>query len=214
MKLFLIAPLLLVGCGGDDDSKPDAGPIVPTFKGRVCILKDLRNLSTCESSGAGGLEVMLGESSATTAADGGFTLPKPDASIIYFRVQAASRTVVTSSKYVASTNGAPVVVPAVDSDRLAIILAANAAPAGGGAILVEAGRTGVTLSSTPPSTPLYSTGSLDTWDGTSTGPGNALLPGIMAADTDMTYTLPGGVQGAIFDVPVSSGGVTFVRAML
>ena len=209
-KVGLAVFLLVVGCGGDEDTSPDAAPFVPTFKGRVCILKDLRDLMTCGNAGAGGLTIKLGDTSATTAEDGQFTLPRPNAPGISYVVAAGPSTVATSSSYVASTSSALPVVPAVDSDRLAQILAANAAPAGG-AILIDAGRLGVTISSTPPSTPLYSGASLTVWNGTETGAGTVLIPGFSVADVDVIYTV-GSTQSATYDVPVLSGGVTVVRA--
>lgn len=69
------------GGGGGGDATGDGGPDgmalavdANEFDGRVCLLADVRDFETCEPTGAGGLTVRLGTATATTAADGTFTI--------------------------------------------------------------------------------------------------------------------------------------------
>jgi hypothetical protein len=60
------------GVGTGDAGVSDAGVQV---SGRVCVLGDLRQLTRCNATGAGGLKVALGTGSGTTNADGTFAFP-------------------------------------------------------------------------------------------------------------------------------------------
>lgn len=97
--------LLLAACGGSDDyaidpdhgtnppppgGKHDAGFSVndgttddavvdatAMLAGRVCLFSDARAFTTCQSTGVGGLTVKLDTQTATTNADGTFTMAMP-----------------------------------------------------------------------------------------------------------------------------------------
>lgn len=222
-KLMLLVSLG-VGCGGDGDGNDppttDAPPNVPTMRAQVCIVKDLRTPETCETTNAVGLTVELGGATATTAADGTFTIAIPPAGTTAYVVRGSNaviRTVSTSSRYAATQLSATLpIVPVVDADRFQRTLAdsAVALAAGQGAILVKSARIGATVAATPVSAfaPIYSDSEVFLWNGTKIGTtGTALVAGLPAGDADLVYTAPGGTQTADFDVPVLDGAVTILN---
>lgn len=101
---------LLVACragGGDDEfpiepgGTPGTGTMVdaavvdaPDFDamsmiaGRVCLIADLRALTACASTGAGGITVTLGASSAITSDSGEFTIAAPSGANLVWRASA------------------------------------------------------------------------------------------------------------------------------
>jgi len=61
---------------------PDAGAPGTALSGRVCLLGDPRDLSSCASAGAGDLTVTLGTKTATTSDDGTFAIERPEGSAL------------------------------------------------------------------------------------------------------------------------------------
>ena len=70
-----------------DAFDPDA---VMQLAGRVCVVRDLRALSTCAMSGAGGITVKLGTRTATTMDDGKFTMMTPSGTNLVWRASGAA----------------------------------------------------------------------------------------------------------------------------
>src|SRR6476660_1845280 len=75
-------PIMPGGGGSGSSSMPDASiggdeDGGSTLTGRVCLVSDARRPTTCAGSGADGLTVTVGGSTATTAADGSFSLTRP-----------------------------------------------------------------------------------------------------------------------------------------
>jgi hypothetical protein len=69
-----------------DAFDPDA---MQTIAGRVCLVTDLRALSTCAPIGAGNITVTLGTRSATTSDSGAFTIVKPAGTNLVWRASGA-----------------------------------------------------------------------------------------------------------------------------
>lgn len=70
------APLAIDGSTGDGGAMID---------GRVCLVSDLRALSTCAPTGAGNIVVTLGTRTATTSDSGAFSIATPSGSNLVWR---------------------------------------------------------------------------------------------------------------------------------
>ena len=109
MRRVLLLAVLVVACkaSSDDDfpvvpggggpggtgTQPDAPAIdaldfdaLQYLVGRVCLVTDLRALTTCAGTGAGGLTVTLGTQTTTTTDSGAFTMMKPSGTNLVWRV--------------------------------------------------------------------------------------------------------------------------------
>ncbi len=138
------------------DGSGDGGDANLTIAGRVCAVSDLRNLASCATTGVGGLTVALGNRTATTAANGDFTIAMPTGTNLTWRV--------TGSNFVTSVmelGGAPS-IPTIDAVTYTELQTANGviAQASQGAIvarLVKANLpvTGAVALASP--TPQYAT---------------------------------------------------------
>lgn len=98
------------------DAPGDTGPITA----RVCLLTaNLRTLSGCASTGAGNLTVTLGTETATTSADGTFTLmPPADSSGLHWVVTGVG--VVPSAVRFGATVTLPVFEDAAYAEMIAL----------------------------------------------------------------------------------------------
>jgi hypothetical protein len=213
--------------GGQIDAPTDgASDAVPgdggTIVGRVCLLSDLRDLTTCASTGAAGLTVTLGSGSATTGSatttdDGSFMLMKPAATAgLLWQVTGA--TIVTSSM----AFGAQTRIPAVTSSDYAALQGGNGVVAaiGQGAVMAritQAGSplAGATASASPASQQyqVYYAGSNATqWGKSATDTtGTAWLPGFASTQPAVvTVAASGGTPSATFSVTVPDSGIAFV----
>jgi len=109
-RVLLLAVLVVVACkpASDDDDFPvvpgGSGPggtgtlpdapeadaldfdALQVIVGRVCLVADLRALTTCAAAGAGGLTVTLGTSSTTTTGNGAFAIMAPSGTNLVWRV--------------------------------------------------------------------------------------------------------------------------------
>lgn len=202
--------------GASDAVPGDAG----TIAGRVCLLSDVRDLTSCASTGAAGLTVTLGTGSgagsATTADDGSFTLTKPAGTGLLWQVTGA--TIVTSSM----AFGTQTIIPAVTSTDYGNLQGSNgvvAAP-GQGAVMAritQAGSplAGATASANPASQQylVYYAGSdANQWNTTATDArGTAWLPGLATTQPAIvTVAAAGGTPSATFNVTVPDMGIAFV----
>ncbi|MBX3158777.1 MAG: hypothetical protein KF773_22610 [Deltaproteobacteria bacterium] len=161
-----------------------------TITGRVCLLVDLRRLSTCAVQ-APGITVTLGTSVAITAADGTFTIQVPLGSTLVWRVGGANLT----TSVIPFSAAAPLLPVIRDADYLDLLtsngvllsdlqgsvvarLVRNGAPLPGAAVAVA------------PTTPFpvfYDGNSALVWNQNATGPaGLAWIPG---ADATQPLTL-------------------------
>ena len=211
--------------GGDDVGdffpQPDGPPADQALgdanamiTGRVCLLGDVRVPASCAATGAGGITVVLGTASATTADDGMFSLVSPGGTNLVWLAGAAG--LVTSVVPVSTSNILPVLTAADYDDMLAtngVILNADQSSI----ILYVRDATGplagagVTVS--PPATfpSMHDTANKSVWVAGDTGtigvswtPGVNTLPGVAS----VTVGPPAGAAQQ-FTLPVQDGTITF-----
>ena len=208
-------PVTTQGGGGGGGASPG------TLIGRVCLVNDPRSLSTCSDTGAGGLTVAIGGTTATTTANGEFVMNTPTAGN-------TSMISVTGTGIVPSTQAltANAQIPVINQQLFDQMVAATGitTTAGTGSIMatVVRGRepvAGVTATATPSPAfgPFFDGTSPTAWTLNPTGtmgvvwfPGAAVNMPVNVTFTDpatQTETTVGGVQ-------VIDGGVTFVEGVL
>jgi hypothetical protein len=182
--------------------------------GSVCFIEDARNPTTCATTGAGGLTVMLGTRTAMTMDDGTFTI----------RVVAGASNVwrVTGTNIVSSamTVGASTAIPALSAAVYADMVATNNANfASTGAIIAKlttnnAPVVGATVTVAPggATNARYDGADEITWDPNTTGPlGVAWAPGITPTNTEsLTVTNAGLNTTTVNDVPVFTDKITWL----
>jgi len=188
--------------------------------GRVCVLADPRVFGVCAPTGAGGLLVQLGNSSAITGGTGSFSMPAPTGTNLNFTVSGPS--IVTSSQPLTAAN----TIPVLTQDLFGQVLAANGITLtqGSGSILasiVDRGGnpvSGVTATSTPSPAfgPFFdgTTPTAFTLDATGAR-GVVLFPGVNVGPASLTFSdLATSGETTIDGVQVVDGGVTFVDTVL
>jgi hypothetical protein len=184
------------------------------FVGRVCLLTDIRDFETCASTGAGGLTVRLGTATATTTADGSFTIDGQTGSGLVWRITGPN--IVSTFEPLADY-----FIPAILKTDFDAMRAASADPdvtlvPGEGSMMVFVSRngqgvTGATATVTPQAfyQPFYDGATEFAFTQTSTSNfGIVWVPGLDVG----TATVAVGtttVSGPIFD-----GGITFANLIL
>lgn len=192
-----------------EDGSTDGGP---TIEGRVCLLTDPRNLTSCAEMGAGGLAVVIGTQSALTLDNGAFTIETPEGSNLVWRVTGSG--VVPSVMALSSTHIIPVFDVALYEDLLisnGILLDASQGSIFARILQGGAPLPGAEASASPPPqyATLYDSNAPLVWNGGTTGAfGVAWIPGAGAGATTVTVTPPVGDAVAAL-VPVEQGSVTF-----
>jgi hypothetical protein len=239
MKLSACLFLLLVGCTDQDGPKYDintpSGPGAGTqpggggasarISGRVCVLADPQILDACSIKGAGGLTVNMGAATATTTADGSFSL-EPDAGTDLARtpISVTGAGVVASQTSIHGAN----IVPVMSNDLFNQMVLATGitTESNAGAILAtvdtNAGlaASGITASANPAlaAGPFFdSTGGTSPWTLDATGArGVAFFPNVSTAGpTSLTFTNPATAGETTVDgIQVVDGGITYVDATL
>lgn len=208
--------------GGDDTiivPRPDAPPEPDapgdggaTIDGRVCVLRDARDLTSCEPSGVGGLEVRLGDQSATTGDDGTFTITTPTGTDLVWHVTGSN--LVTSVMPFTATSTIPALTQVSYTDLLddnGAILNANESSVFARVVQAGAPLAGAVVTSDPSSTygVLYDGATATTWGGAATGPeGVAWLVGL-SGTTTLTITPPAGTD-VVTTAPVEADAITFL----
>lgn len=198
-----------------DDAPPGDAPA--TIVGRVCLVDDLRALTSCATSGAGGLLVSLGNAVATTNVDGAFTLFAPTETSLIWRVTGPD--LMTS----VMPRGADAQIPAITATRYAELATSN------GVILLEqegavvlqvlqqgAPLAGVTVAATPTPAyaPFYDGVSPDLWEQGATGPaGVSWLAGVGLGTVGVAVTPPQRAASFI-ELPVEDTAITFATLEL
>lgn len=190
----------------------------PQLIGRVCLMTDPRDQTSCATSGAGGLVVTLGTSTATTADDGTFTIARPSGSNITWDV--------TGSTIVESLTpfSAQAVIPAMPLTVYGQLEGDNGVvpQAGQGAVMVRvlqggAPVAGATVTSTPAGVygAFYDGSTPATWTANATGAfGAAWLPAITTGTADVTVTPQGGTPVMLSLVPIKEAAITFLTEEL
>ena len=209
------------GGGGGDAGVGDAatGDAAAAF-GRVCLITDLRNPTSCAASGAGNLLVQRGTVTAMTRADGRFDLPPATG--------AGDRWIVTGGT---GSNLVPSVVPFVPgaSVRLPIISQpawdamrsdSGITPLDGtGAIhvlsLLPSGspKLGATVTVTPSINSTYYPGTSATlWSRTpGTTSGVAMVPNLTAGQAvDIGGVAAGNARATLLQQPIVANSITWV----
>lgn len=233
MKSLVLALLALAACGVNSDPDNDF-PVVPqgggtagggtssrTITGRVCLVTDPRFLAACATTGAAGLTVSIGNSTATTIANGTFVMPQPTAGI-------TSTVSVTGSGIVPSTTPltASAQIPVINQALfdMMVLQTGITTTNGSGSILATVSRRGEPVPNiTAVATPAPAFGPF--FDGT-TPTGFTVNPtgtqGVVffsgapvTAPVNVTFTDPESqTETTVGGVQVIDGGITFVEANL
>lgn len=210
--------------GGTDSPDGAAGPML---SGRLCETVDFTTPLSCPTADLGGIPVNGGDQSATTAADGSFTLALPNAGNVVLYVgdlleQTGRR--IEVARLGDWQVGADLVVPSVstagwddlarqlgESDTqtsLALYVTDGVAPIEGAQIDVVDGS----------QVPFYDTDGAPTWSqqALATGPhGAALVFGVGAPDTGtVKVSVQVDQQTIEVHVPVVDGRLTFARVVV
>ncbi len=217
-------PVITGGGGGPPQTGSAVFGGVPggvlLVSGRVCVLADPRVFAVCTTTGAGGLVVQLGSSTAVTGATGSFSMPAPTGTNLSFTVSGPS--IVTSSQPLTATN----TIPVLTQDLFGQVLAANGITLtqGSGSILasiVDRGGnpvSGVTATSTPSPAfgPFFDGTTPTAFTLNATGArGVVLFPGINVGPASLTFSdLATSGETTIDGVQVVDGGITFVDTVL
>jgi hypothetical protein len=207
--------------GGHVDAAIDGTTIDGTtsgLAGRVCLVADPRALTTCATTGAGDLTVTVGGHTATTAADGTFSITPPIGSGLVWQITGAA--IAPSVMPV----GLVAQIPAISQARYAQLLADNGVILTGDqgslfARLVHGGApaTGVTVAITPTGTslPFYDGASATAWNQNLTGAaGVAWVPGDGQGTITLTTTPATGAAVVTAALPIQAGAITFVTVEL
>ena len=233
MKSLALALLVFAACGVNSDADNDF-PVVPqgggstgggtssqTIRGRVCLVTDPRFLATCATTGADGLLVSIGNSTATTIANGTFVMPQPTAGM-------TSMVSVTGSGIVPATTqlNANAQIPVINQALfdMMVLQTGIVTTHGSGSILATISRRGEPVANiTAVATPAPAFGPF--FDGTtptgftvnptgaqgvvffSGAPVNTPVSVTFTDPATQTETTVGGVQ-------VIDGGITFVEGNL
>ncbi len=245
IALFIV---LLAGCkasmdnrpihgGGGDDDTTTGGPDATTdstisgnsIAGRACLITtDSRDLTTCATTGAGGLTVSLGAAlvtQATTAADGTFTIGVPAGSDLTWHVVGPT----TGTQFQPSLMSATVgnVIPVFRADDYATLLTDNISTtleAGQGSIFVSVvhAATGLpasgatAISSDTTVVPFYDAATKNTWNqGNVSGTGAfgmVWFPATTVGAATVTITPSIGATAVPFTMPVEDQTITFYEA--
>lgn len=189
-----------------------------TINGRVCVLTTALDLSSCASTGAGGLTVTLANATATTSADGSFTLTRTGTTAGLMWVVTGTTIKRTAVRY-ASTTTIPVFTLTKYEEMVSAMQATETS--GQGALIARISRAGspvsgatVAVQPTPDSLIYYDGSSASDWQTGMTGAaGLAWIPSIPVSGIDLTITA-GSTPTTITGDPVFNASVTFVLAEL
>jgi hypothetical protein len=229
-RLALFAFVLLGACASSGEDYPvttqgggvaGGGSSPSTLTGRVCLVNDARSLSTCADTGAAGLNVAIGNATATTAANGEFVMNTPSGAN-------TSTISVTGTGIVPSNQAltANAQIPVISQQLFDQMVAATGitTTAGTGSIMATVVRggepvSGVTAVATPSPAfgPFFDGTSPTAWTLDPTGTmGVVWFPGAAVnAPVNVTFTDPSSqTETTVGGVQVVDGGVTFVEGVL
>lgn len=208
-------PISPGGGGGGSSTQPDGGvdgDASTTISGRVCLLGDPRSLTTCASTGAGGLTVALGAKTATTSDTGAFVIDRPPDANPVWRVM--GDTIESTLVPLASTTVIPVIDRLTYDDMLA---ATNAVIGGGtGAIIARVSTNatavaGITALPSPQadSAIYYDGASVTDWQFDGTGAlGIVWIPSIVAGTASLLLD-SGTAQRTVTNIKVEVDTISF-----
>lgn len=201
--------------GGVADGGTDGGPTV----GRVCLIADLRQPTSCAGSGAGNLLVQRGTAMATTRADGRFELPAANVTGDRWLVSGGSGSTLVRT-VVPFTPGGSVFLPIVAQTTWDAMRAGSGITplAGTGAIhvlsLLPSGspKLGATVTVTPSiSSTYYPNTSATVWSQTvGTTSGVSLVPNLTAGQAVDLGGAAGSVRATLLQQPIEADSITWV----
>lgn len=203
------------GGGGDAGVGDGGGGAGVQIFGRACVLADLRMLTKCRDTGAGGLKVSLGTGTGTTNPDGTFTMVAPLGAGFTWHVTGAS--FVTSVMPFGTDN----TIPVMTSEEYLNLLELNASSLqdeqhGSVVVRVVAGSSpvaGVTASLSPVAdSPTYydAMNSPTDWNTTSTGPAGVVWVPSVSTRSLVTLTLSTAGKTTLATALAESQAITFV----
>lgn len=204
------------GGGPGVDAASDGTDGGPTLVGRVCLLADARDFTTCQLAGAGGLTVALGTATAITADDGSFTIAAVAGTNLVWRVSGGN---IVPSLMPAGTLTQ---IPAIDATTYGTLQADNGVllTTDQGSLMVRVASSNAALAGAsvrsmpaPQYGPFYDGSNAQIWSQSATGAfGTAWLPGITPGATSLEVTPSGGSATAVGSVPVEAVTITYVFA--
>ncbi len=198
-----------------DGSSGDGGNLA----GRVCLITDLRTPTAgCSQTGAAGITVQLGTSTATTLADGTFSIPPVPGTGLVWRISGAD---LAPSVIPFSTS---TILPALGAQTYLDLKNANSVieNSGEGSVVLAIARGGAPLAGVNvTSDPVASYPALGdrpnatNWVPGATGTyGISWTPGIIAGPTRLTLVPPDGLDVVTVDVPIEDGAITFATVAI
>jgi len=212
------------GGGGNDatgDSGTDGAVLAVDaneFDGRVCLLTDIRDFETCASTGADGLTVRLGTATATTAADGTFTIVGQSGTGLVWRITGPN--IVSTYEPLADY-----FIPAILKTDFDALRAGSADPdvtlvPGEGSMMVFVSRNGVGVSGVTATSspafyqPFYDGATEFAWTQTATlSAGVVWVPGLDVGTATINVKDANAVAGMVTG-PIFDGGITFANIIL
>ncbi|HEY0250169.1 MAG TPA: hypothetical protein VGC41_01540 [Kofleriaceae bacterium] len=234
----LAAILLVAGCTSADgpennvttpspggQSGTGGGDTTARISGRICVLADPQLTSACEITGGGGLTVNYGANTATTAADGSFSI---DANGIQTStpITVSGQQVVASQANVSATGTTVVPVMSNDMFNQMVLSTGITTEPDTGVILASiesqqnAQINGVSATTNPTTSSgvFYdTTGGSSNWGTLATGQrGVVMVPNVSSggAPTSMTFTDSSGGETTVDGIQVVNGGITYLDAAL
>lgn len=204
------------GTGSGTVDAPGDGIAGSTINGRVCLINDARRPTTCATTGADGVLVLLGTTSVTTAADGSFSIvPTSNTDLVWHATGTAIQASAMELRFGKT-------IPAISKGIFDTMVATNqAVPSNGTTGSVIARFTlaatpiaGIQVITTPAAqSPIYydNSASATQWTNTQTGSyGVAWVAGLFPGSVELS--LSGAQNATLSGIPVFTDTVTYVLA--
>jgi len=203
------------GVGTVDAGVEADGGMSSMLTGRVCLLSDARQPSSCAGSGADGFTVTLGSQTATTASDGSFTMTRPSGTGLVWKVSGTG--IEPSAMRLSSGTTIPAIQSLLYGDMIAAMNAVVSVETG--AIIARLTKANaaitdavVVASPTPDSETYYDGLGVTDWDFDSTGSFGVVWISSIASGTASLTVDNGSAQNTVGGIPVFAGTITFELA--
>jgi hypothetical protein len=212
---------IVPGSGGEGSSMSMVDAAIegdaPTSQltGRVCLISDARDPSTCAASGADGFAVTLASETVTTGADGSFTMTRPSGTSLVWFVSGTG--IEPSAMRFAGGTTIPVISSLLYGEMIAAMSAIITVDTG--AIIARLQRAAAPLtdavvvaSPLPDSETYYDGPGVTAWDLDATGPLGVTWISAIAPGTASLALDTGTFQATVGGIPVYAGTITFELA--
>jgi hypothetical protein len=204
------------GSVGVVDAGVESGDGMPSqLSGRVCLLNDARQPGSCAGSGADGFTVTLGSQTATTAADGSFTMTRPTGTGLIWNVTGTG--IEPSAMRLSSGTTIPAIQSLLYGDMIASMTAVVSVDTG--AIIARLRKTNaaitdaVVIASPAPDSETYYDGlDVTSWELDATGGFGVVWISAIAPGTASLTVDNGSAQNTVGGIPVFAGAITFELA--